>query len=129
MAPSWVLDESKRPLLVVHLDVATSGTAPDLDSLLRALSRVVALARQGPIQLLLDLTGASPDADRRRRVAAWLKGEASEVRDRITAFAIVAPSPLLRGTITAIRWFFPDRMMRSETFDTRERALAWITSR
>jgi hypothetical protein len=129
MAPSWVLDESKRPLLVVHLDDASTGVAPDLDSLLRALARVVELARAQPIKLLLDLTGASPDADRRRRVAQWLEGDASEVRDRITSSAIVAPSALLRGTITAIRWFFPDRVMRSETFDTRERALAWLTSR
>jgi hypothetical protein len=113
----------------VHLDVATSGVAPDLASLLHALSRVVELARASPVQMLLDRTGASPDAERRSRVAEWLKGDALEVRDRITAFAIVAPSPLLRGTITAIRWFFPERMLRSETFDTRERALAWINTR
>ncbi len=129
MPPRWVLDESKRPLVLVHLDDATGSAPPDLDSLLRALSRVVELARETPIQLLLDLTGASPDADRRRRVAEWLQGDASQVRDRIIAFAIVAPSAMLRGTITAIRWFFPDRMMRSETFETRERALTWITTR
>lgn len=129
MTPRWVLDESRRPLLVVHLDDTSGASMPDLDSLIRALARIVELGREGEIQLVLDLTGAAPDADRRRRVAEWLKREASEVREHITAFAIVAPSAMLRGTITAIRWFFPDRVMRGETFDTRERALAWITSR
>jgi hypothetical protein len=129
MAPRWVLDESGRPLLVIRLDDQSGREPPDFESLLAALGRAIALAREETIQLLLDLTGASPNAERRRRLADWLRRDAWEVRDRVSAFAVVAPNPFLRGTITAMRWFFPEKMLYTETFDSAESAIAWIRSR
>jgi hypothetical protein len=124
MAPRWVLDESLRPLLQVRLDDQSGREPPELESLLSALGGVIALGREDTVQLMLDLTGASPDAERRRRVADWLRRDAWN-----SAFAVVAPNPFLRGTMTAMRWFFPKRMLHSETFDSAESAIAWLRSR
>lgn len=129
MVPRWVIDESRSPLLVIRLDDQSGREAPDFETILAALGRAITLARKHPIQLVLDLTGASPNAERRRRLADWLRNDAWAVRERVTAFAVVAPNPFLRGTITAMRWFFPERMLRSETFDTAESAIKWIRSR
>ncbi len=66
--------------------------------------------------VVLKRAGASPNAERRRRLADWLRRDAWEVRDRVSAFAVVAPNPFLRGTITAMRWFFPEKMLYTETW-------------
>ena len=91
-------------MLVVHLDDPSGRVAPDFESLFTALARVRQLALAGSLDLVLDLTGARPDAERRRRLAEWLKVDAMPIRHRIRAFAIVAPSAFLRGSITAMRW-------------------------
>ena len=113
-------------MVVVHLDDPSGRVVPDFESLFTVRARVKQLALGGPLDLVLDLTGARPDAERRRRLAEWLQVDAVPIRHRIRAFAIVAPSAFLRGSITAMRWFFPERMLHSEVFDTRAAALAWI---
>lgn len=126
MPPKWVLDDSVKPVLVIALDDPSGREPPDLASLMSVLERVIVLTETQRIRLVMDLTGASPDAERRRRMVTFLRERMWGARERIDAFAIVAPSPLLRGAITAMRWFFPERMLHSETFDAREPALRWI---
>lgn len=124
--PKWVLDESRVPLLIVHLDDPSGRVAPDFETLFTVLARLKTIAGTRTVYVIMDLTGAQPDAERRRRLADWMKVDAVPIRQRVAAFAVVAPSAFLRGTLTAIRWFFPERMLHSETFDTRAAALRWI---
>lgn len=125
--PRWVLDETRRPLVIVHLDDPTAKEAPDFESLLAAFARVKALAEIAPCYVVVDLTGARPDARRRQRLVEWLKSEGLAVRDRLGAFGVVAPSTLLRGAFTAVQWFFleGDRVKRTEVFADRATAIAW----
>jgi len=123
------VEESERPLVVLRLDDPSDEGAPDFASFLAGLDRIAALSRETRVRIVLDLTGAKPDADRRRRFAEWLRTQGPDIRPHVDAFAIVAPSAMLRGTITAMRWFFPERMLHSETFDRRDRAVAWARER
>jgi hypothetical protein len=125
----WVLDVSRRPLVLLHLDDTSGVDAPDFESLLASLGQLRALARREKLFVVLDLTGSRPDAQRRQRLVEWLRSEGLALRPRIEAFAIVAPSAFLRGALTAVRWFFPERLVVSEVFHTRAAALDWIEPR
>jgi len=124
--PRWVIDESRLPLLIVHLDDPSGRVAPDFESLYAVLARVKVVAQARTIYVILDLTGAQPDAERRRRLAEWLRVDAVPIRPRVAALAVVAPSPFLRGTITAISWLMPERMMHSEVVESRAAAVRWM---
>jgi hypothetical protein len=123
---TWVLDESRPPVVVLRLDDPSGREAPDFESMLTAMGQLRTLHPGRRLYVVLDLTGARPDAQRRQRLVDWLKREGATVRPRVAAFAIVAPSAFLRGALTAVRWFFPERMMHSEMFETRASALEWI---
>lgn len=125
----WVLDAAARPLLVLHLDEPDSSTPPDFESLFGALAELRAITDHERALLVVDLAGARPDAKRRMRLVSWLREEGRGINARVDALAIVAPSAVLRGVITAVGWFFPERMAGSETFQTRAEALAWARGR
>lgn len=125
----WVLDSSARPRVVLHVDAPHDGSAPDFDSLLAALGDVRAQAEEERLRLVFDITGLRPDARRRMRFVEWLRREGGKLFPRIDALALVAPSAVLRGVITAVRWFFPQWAFRTETFASREEAIAWIDAR
>jgi hypothetical protein len=120
------MDVSRRPLVVLHLDDASGIEAPDFDTMLASLGQLKALAVREKLYVVLDLTGSRPDAQRRQRLVDWLRKDGLALRPRIEAFAVVAPSAFLRGALTAVRWFFPERLRSSEVFETRAAALDWI---
>lgn len=97
-----------------------------MDSFFDALERVKSLSAKARCYVVLDLTGAAPDAQRRQRLVAWLREHGSTVRAQVAAIAFVAPTTFQRGALTAVRWFVPDRVMVSEVFETRRDALQWV---
>ena len=113
-------------MIVVALDDARAIGAPDAESFFLGLERVKVLSSKSPCYVVLDLTGAAPDAQRRQRLVTWLRSHGSTLRAQVVAIAIVAPSTFLRGALTAVRWFMTDRVMVSEVFETRLEALRWI---
>lgn len=121
-----MLDESQEPRFLIHLDEVAGGGAPDFDSFLRALDRLKVLSRKTPCYVVLDLTSAQPDAQKRQQLVVWLRTHGTEIRHQIRAIAFVAPSTLLRGALTAVRWFMSDRVLMSEVFETRADALVWV---
>jgi len=69
-------------------------------------------------------TAHPPNATQRRRIA-----EASRKVERGYE-AVVTPSVLARGVMTAIRWLIPrGKDYRQETFATFEEARAWLVAR
>ncbi len=126
--PRWVLDESRRPLVVAHIDDVSSKVAPDFESLLQVLDRLKVLARETPCYVVIDLTGAQPDARKRQRFVSWIRKDGLEIRERMGAIAVVAPSTMLRGAFTAIQWFVPERVDRTEVFENRPAAIAWASA-
>ncbi|MCC6216410.1 MAG: hypothetical protein IT376_16230 [Polyangiaceae bacterium] len=107
----------------MKLDDPHAAAAPDLESWFACLDELLRRAT-GANVVVLDLTGARPDAGRRRRVFDWAVANRKAYLERIRAAAIVAPSPLLRGVLTAARWFLP-MTIRHEIFDHVDPALAW----
>lgn len=87
------------------------------------------LSSNAPCYVVLDLTAAQPDAQKRQQLVTWLREHGSSIRGQIKAIAFVAPSTFLRGALTAVRWFMSDRVLLSEVFETRTEALRWIDQR
>lgn len=126
--PRWLLDASRTPVLVVHLDDASGLRAPEFDTLLTVLDEVKDVAAERPTWLVLDLSGARPDAQRRRRLVTWIQQQGPKLREDVRALAVVAPSAFLRGAFIAVHWFFSEHAHKSQAFETREQAHAWIDS-
>jgi hypothetical protein len=113
--------------MCLRLDDRSGQDVPELGSWYEAMEE---LHRRGSggVLVLLDLTGARPDAGRRRQVFEWAAANRHRFASIVRGGAIVAPSPFLRGVLTAARWFLP-MALPHEIFDAYEPALAWLRAR
>lgn len=114
---------------MIHLDDVSGKGTPDFASLLRVLDRLKALSATTPCYVVLDLTAAQPDAQKRQQIVTWMREHGASIRSQTKAIAFVAPSTFLRGALTAVRWFMAERVVQSDIFETRAEALRWIASR
>lgn len=120
----WKLDWSRRPIVLIYLDVRPGeDEAPNMESFMSAGRALL----DSPVKLavVLDLTGARPDAARRQKLIEWMSVNGDALRSVVSRAALVAPSAFLRGAFTAVSWFLP-RKVPHEIFATRAEALAWI---
>lgn len=97
-------DESRFPLVLVR----PSGRATDaeLEALLVALKRPL-LRREKYVEIF-DGTHADPGTPTQRRaLAEWMRAHTSLISSYSLGTAIVMPSPLVRGALTAVFWIQP----------------------
>ena len=97
-------DETRFPLVLVR----SRGRATDaeLDALLAALKRPL-LRREKYVEIF-DGTHADPGTpSQRRTLAEWMRAHANLINTYSIGTAIVMPSPLVRGALTAIFWIQP----------------------
>jgi len=109
------------PLVLIRLPPGTKDP-PDLPALIADLDAL--LARRERIVIAMDLTGAAPDAGRRKATVDWLKKNQAALERYVVAFALVAPSAFHRGLFVATQWFvkMPNPV---EVFGDLSSALAW----
>jgi hypothetical protein len=71
----------------------------------------------------ISLVTEPPPPNQRRMIAGFIANNETLLRRTIAGGAIVAPSPLVRGAVTAIYWVRPSPVPTT-VFATREEALA-----
>lgn len=97
-------DESRFPLVLVR--PRGRATDADLDALLVALKRP--LLRREKYLEIFDGTHTDPGTStQRRRIAEWMRAHTSLISTYSVDTAVVVPSPLVRGALTAIFWIQP----------------------
>lgn len=126
MAPPFAeFDLTDWPLaLVIYRGMADDASFEAyLDRLLQTYQRGERFA------LVLDSTqsGVLPSSLRRRQ-AEWIKEHAELVSRRCAGIAFVIDSPLHRGVLSAILWFYPIPTV-STVVSTRTAAMAWARAR
>ncbi|MCB9597027.1 MAG: hypothetical protein H6719_30165 [Sandaracinaceae bacterium] len=123
MSRRWEADFDEWPVAGVRLQGAGSSAAP-FESFTDAVDAI--LRREERCAIVLDLTGASPDANRRRLTAAALDARHEPLERWVVAGALVVPSPVHRGILTAVQWLNPRPLRVAwETFGTPADARAW----
>lgn len=123
MAREWIVELDDWPLVVLHLDGAPD--TPRLESFEEALDAV--LTREARCGVVLDMTGAAPDAGRRRRTAMVVDQRRAAIERWVVAGALIVPSAFHRGVLTAMRWIFTAPLaIPWESFGTPEPARAFI---
>jgi hypothetical protein len=83
------------------------------------------LARGGSYGLIFDLSKAgTPNAVQRQLLAAHMRKNRALIERNVRRLAVVAPSSLVRGVLTAIFWIEPPPVPY-EVFGSRNEAIAW----
>lgn len=86
------------------------------------------LARGGSYGLIFDLSQAgTPNAVQRQLLAAHMRKNRPLIERNVRRLAVVAPSSLVRGVLTAIFWIEPPPVPY-EVFSTRNEAIRWAAS-
>jgi len=86
------------------------------------------LARGGSYGLIFDLsTAGTPNAVQRQLLAGHMRKNKELIARSVRRLAVVAPSSLVRGMLTAIFWIQPPPVPY-EVFGTRNEAIAWALS-
>lgn len=120
--PRWIADMSQPPLAVVHFEDPTRRLVPDAGAMLVVIDEILRAGR--PVAGVLDLSGIRPDAQRRAHVADYYQKRERELRRVLVALAVVAPSRILAGAVTAFTWLTrPEMPMK--VFQDRTKAMAW----
>ncbi len=119
--PRWIVDTSGWPLVLFRLP-GKPKELPDFEAAIRDLEAL--LARKERFVLIQDLTYASPDATRRKRLVAWIKQNELPLKQCIVSMGIVAPTAFHRGLIQATMWFV-DPVIPIEVFPSTETAVTW----
>ena len=114
-------DDRNWPLLLI--EASGDSSDQDLEQYLGELSRK--LAQKVPHVVVVDATlGKSLKATHRKMVADWNRAHAGELRRYRLGLALVTPSALLRGLITAVYWIFP-APFPYRCFDSTAEARKW----
>jgi hypothetical protein len=86
------------------------------------------LSSSEPYALVFDMTRTgTPTALQRRKVVAHMADNAPAIRLVVRGLAVIAPSAVLRGVITAIFWVAPPAAPY-RIFDDRDEAAEWAES-
>lgn len=89
------------------------------------------IARQtepGPYAVVFDLTHAGrPSAKQRSRMSQHLQEQRGTIQRQVRGMAMVAPSAITRGVITAVFWLSPPPV-EHRVFDGRDEAFHWARS-
>jgi hypothetical protein len=98
-------DTTHWPLAVLVLPADVS--AIDLTRLARSLEAIY--ARRARFVSITDATAVSklPDAKARSEIGAWTKSIEAQSKRYLVANALVVPSAVARGVLTAIQWIAP----------------------
>jgi hypothetical protein len=83
------------------------------------------LRRGDPYALVFDMSNAGvPSALQRKRLVAHMADQAPNIRRVVRGLGVIAPSPVLRGAITALFWLAPP-LVPHRLFETRSEAIDW----
>jgi len=126
MARQWEADLKRWPVAIIALHGPDDGTQPSYESFVAACE--ACLARRARHGVVLDLTGAAPDARRRKAIIDWGKQHLAHMTRFNVGVAIVASSAPVRGIITAARWVV-DPPFPFSVFATRAEATTWVEDR
>ena len=97
-------DDSGFPLVVARF--RGPATDAEVDAYLARLERP--LIRGESYVAIIDGTHAAPGTPvQRRAMAEWMRSRAKLIQTHVLGAAIVAPSSLIRGALTAIFWIQP----------------------
>ncbi len=97
-------DESRFPLVLVR--PRGKATDAEVEALLAAFKRP--LNRREKYVEIFDGTHADPGSPtQRRRIADWMRAHTSLISTYSLGTAIVIPSALVRGALTAVFWIQP----------------------
>lgn len=114
----------------LHEDDRVVWSAPPLrfddDALHELLAELQRrLDRGDPYVLVFDLSHVGlPTARQRQAMAAHMRDNRDKIRRRVRAIGVVAPSPVLRGLVTAVFWMEPPTVPH-QIFATRFEADLW----
>ena len=123
--PHWLADISGHPLIIVHLVGADGVQQPDVESLIRIVNGLI--EKRERVVVVYDLTDATPDAQRRKLLVTWLRGNMENMSRYVVASAIVAPTALQRGVLVSTFWFIKPKTP-VEVFGDRPAAMHWATA-
>ncbi len=98
-----------------------------VDEILAGLVRQLAQRERYVLVFDLSVTGI-PNATQRAKLANHVKKQADAIRRNVVALAIVAPSPLVRGIVTALFWVAAPPTPH-EIFASQAEAIAWAETK
>jgi hypothetical protein len=122
-----VVSTERWPLVHVTFRGHTDGAIFEryLDDLTKAIR-----LHQGPRAIIMDASECGyVSAAMRKRQAEWMRDNDAETRHFTAGIAFVLPSPLLRGTLTAILWVQPLNCPYAVVKDAQaalKRCQAWL---
>lgn len=117
------VDESRWPLVVIRWP-SGSVTDDDVEEFLR-LSKTHLLRGQRFASLHDGVRASGLDSKQRRRMSEHVNDSRRLLERWHVAAAIVSPSALVRGIVTAVNWVSPPPFPQRQ-FATRAEAEAWI---
>jgi len=126
VAPRWEADFERYPLVVLRVVGGSDDVAPDVSTMFGAFEAIS--ARPGRKAVVIDLTHAKPDAERRKRFVEWAKSRWASVRTNVVAVAAVAPGAFQRSMVTAVLWFL-SVPVPMEVFSRRDDAIEFAIER
>lgn len=100
-----IIDESYEPLIVTVMPARF--TDAEITAFLARHEALLARGRRYCTITDLSQIAGLPEATTRRRIADWQQKVESTMRKWTVGTAIVAPSNLLRGAMTALNWLSP----------------------
>jgi hypothetical protein len=83
--------------------------------------------RPGRKAVVIDLTFAKPDAQRRQRLVQWAKTHQLALREELVAIAVLAPGPFQRSIVTAVLWFVTAQVPM-QVCGTRDEAVRYASA-
>jgi hypothetical protein len=117
---------TRRQGSIVMVTPPSSVTDAGIDGILGELRGHLNSAT--PYALVFDMTDAGvPSALQRRKLADHMKNHAAKIQRLVRGLGVIAPSPVLRGVITALFWVAQPGMPH-RIFATRDEALTWAAA-
>lgn len=94
------------------------------------LAELEAVYQRGRLAVVADIGRiANASAAERQAAARGIDAITTKYAGRVVAEAVVTPSALLRGFVTAYTWMKSDKSYPTRCFATRAEAVVWATSR
>ncbi len=123
--PGIDFDDSLFPLVRITNHEGT--TDADYETMIRRFDAL--LERRARFVALVSGTGmALPSASQRKIVAEWLPRVRGRMQEQSLGTALVVPSPLQRGALTALNWIVRPYVPMAPV-ETLAEALSWCESR